>query len=275
MPSFWVATEGDLQAACAAWSLQPGSEKAHFRRHFSVTGLDTPFVLYYNVGGPFRRTFVVVTTPRMMLKAVRRPQLAALDGTGRLNAQGKKVAIISTTDLAQHVHEIAYVLLSRGESEAELGLALHIVQAYVSLALEMYKAATDETRRMARLDIQDWGPEWQWDPPTTLNDGAKGIRRAWLHLNATWTPAPQSRGAAAAGASTGPEDGSATEWIFAAFHKHDGNWDAITRDSDYAERADRCDKMDVLVARTMWENVQVPRDVEVAGPVVEGCPPPC
>ena len=107
---------------------------------------------------------------------------AAIDGTNRLNYQGKTLILVHTVDRAQHGHVIGYMLLSKGESEEEILTGLRILRTYIRAAHRAVLDLPPDAYSPYALLPNPPDCNWIWSPRVTQNDGAKGLRNAWVSL---------------------------------------------------------------------------------------------
>lgn len=148
--------------------------------------VDEVVVLDTDIGGDGGNTFVVFTTPRMLLKAASNPNVAMADGTGRLNYQGKILVVVNTIDAAQACHPIAYFLLTKGEAAGEITRGLKVVRWAIRIVFCAYLKAPTPNLHTVQANLDS---AWIWQPSITVNDGADALFNSWDELKSA-LPAP-------------------------------------------------------------------------------------
>ena len=149
--------------------------------------VDEVVVLDADIGGPGGKTFLVWSTPRMLLKAAANPNIAAVDGTGRLNFQGKLMIVLNTIDARQHCHPIAYMLLTKGEAADEVTQGLMVIR-------EAIRAGFVGLQINSPLHtVRDLPRDWIWNPRITINDGADALFNSWENLKKALPAAAPAR----------------------------------------------------------------------------------
>lgn len=153
---------------------------------------DTPFCFDQDINGEAKTNYFTSATVRSLCNASNQallglPTWAALDGTGRVNYQGKILVFVATIDGAGHCRLISSFLLSKGETTAEIARGLKatahaigvIHQAMQQHGAEgLYDAKGLEEK--ARASNVPGG--YKWLPITTMNDDSNAIMNAWDEL---------------------------------------------------------------------------------------------
>lgn len=147
--------------------------------------VDEVVVLDADIGGPGGKTFLVWSTPRMLMKAAANPHLAYIDGTGRLNFQSKIMIVVNTVDGRQKAHPIAYMLLTKGEAADEVSQGLNVIRDAIRAG---FSALNDENNLHT---VRDLPAAWVWRPRITVNDGADALFNSWERLNQALPAVPE------------------------------------------------------------------------------------
>jgi hypothetical protein len=152
---------------------------------------DETFIRDSNIGGRKQSTFFVAVTPGscskpLMIHAATggAPAVACIDGTGRLNYQGKLIGFVGALDIQQHVHLIAMFMYFKGETEVETIRALNVIRSSISIVHKAQLQARNEGSP-TMYDTTKIPDDYEWRPTFTVNDGAHALFNSWTRLRDT------------------------------------------------------------------------------------------